>query len=109
MGYKPVEVLKEDGKFVVQVTFREPFEHFFEIGKHVARFENVLDANRLAEKVRAAFKKIGLSRSLSFALNLDHWNFHSSAYNELCKKSNPVYDYPTSTWAKRRLAQFDNN
>jgi hypothetical protein len=66
--------------FTVEVTFRECFEYFFEIAHHHFQFEAVYDANKLAEKVRAAFKEIGLSKSKSFALARDRWIYTSSAY-----------------------------
>jgi hypothetical protein len=66
-------------KFVVQVTFREPFEHLFEIAEHAARFEHMIDANALAERVRIAVKENGW-KSPSFVFDNEWWHYSSSAY-----------------------------
>lgn len=105
----PVEVIQEKGKFRVQVTYREPFEYFFEIAVHAARFAHPYDANRLADRVKAAFKEIGLTKSVSFALDHEKWIFRSSAYNDKCKKVIEEFDVPATPSAIRRDAYQDMN
>lgn len=85
--------------FTVEVTYREPFEYFFEIAHHHFQFEAAYDANKLAEKVRAAFKQIGLSKSLSFALDRAHWIYTSSCCTSIMKGSPSYAPFPPSAAA----------
>jgi hypothetical protein len=71
--------LKLGSKYVVQVTFREPFEHLFEICTHAARFEHMLDANALKVRVEAALKENGW-KSPAFVFDNEWWRYSSSAY-----------------------------
>ncbi len=100
------EVINDKGRFLVQVTHREPFEDFFEIAIHEARFESRLDAQRLADRVQAA-----MVEAYPFTLKpLDEarWNFVSSASNVRFKAPAPAEVFvPTSAWAKRRIDQID--
>ncbi len=93
--YKTVDVREifsgpDKGRFYVQVTFREPCEDLFEIADHIAHFEDRAAADRLVVRVAAAFKEIGLSRSKSFALSADCWNYVSSAFRP-CVAKNETY------------------
>ena len=85
-----VEVLREKSSWIVQVTFREPFEYFFEIAVHQGRFDHPRDASRLADRVRAAIKKNGWA-SPSIVLDSDRWGYRSSAYDgRYHKKVEPI-------------------
>lgn len=83
-----VEVIFQKGYHRVEVTFREPFEYFFEIAMHVGKFKHPRDANKLAKRVREKFREIGLSKSLAFALSEDQWNYRSSAYSGRMERKN---------------------
>ena len=102
-----VEVVKEAEGFAVQVTFREPFEYFFEITTHTARFVSMRDAVTLRERVRAKVKEIGLSKSISCILDRDHWNYSSSAYDGRMKVYNKTKIIQPSARALREEATYD--
>ena len=100
-----IESLKKDGKHLVQVTFREPFEDMFEIAQHDGRFEAYSDAARFAEKVSAAVRENGLARSVACVLSMDHWNYVSSVYDgRYHGKAVPAVVYPMSDRARAALA-----
>jgi hypothetical protein len=102
-----VEVFKSDEGFAVRVTYRDPFEYFFEIAVHVARFESGRDAIFLAERVRAKIKEIGLSKSISCILDPQHWNYSSSAYEGRMKVHNPLKIVKPSARALHEEATYD--
>lgn len=102
-----VEILKERNGFVVQVTWREPFEDMFEIAAHVARFENRLDAIRLQERVSAAVKAVGWD-SPSKVLDAAHWNYRSSVYDGRFNAVGPApVVVPTSARALAQIEAYD--
>ena len=102
-----VEVIKRDEGFAVQVTYRDPFEYFFEIAVHVARFKSGRDAIWLAERVRAKIKESGLSKSVSCVLDSDHWNYSSSAYDQRMKRHNPIKVIEPSARAIQEEMSYD--
>lgn len=99
-----IEVIREPaykgGLFRVQATFREPFEYFFEIAQHNARFEHPRDAARLAERVRKAIKENGLARSYSFVIGRNHWSYSSSACKSRLGSESETFVVPASETAK---------
>lgn len=104
-----VEVQREKDGYVVQVTYREPFEYFFEIAVHNARFAHPRDANHLAERVRAKLKENGLGRSYSFAISRDHWTYRSSAYSGRMGSNGQVFKVtptPSAIRADQRQDAF---
>lgn len=76
-----VKVEQDREGFFVEVVFREPFEHFFEIARHNVRFKTRRGAENLAARVKEKIREIGLSKSLSYALNETYWEYVSSAYD----------------------------
>jgi hypothetical protein len=102
-----VEVFKDREGFAVRVTYRDPFEYFFEIAVHVVRFESGRDAGFLAEKVRAKIKEIGLSKSIACILNPQYWNYSSSAYEGRMKVQNPIRIAKPSALAVHEEATYD--
>lgn len=102
-----VEVFKDREGFAVRVTYRDPFEYFFEIAVHVARFESGRDAVFLAERIRAKIKEIGLSKSIACILDPQHWNYSSSAYEGRMKVHNPLKIVKPSARALHEEATYD--
>lgn len=94
-----VEVLKGDSGFFVRATFREPFEYFFEIADHNARFESAIDARDLADRVQAALKENGW-QSPSFVIKRDFWTYNSSAYDPRMGTTGKIWNVPMSRKAK---------
>lgn len=86
-----VEIITRDNAFAVQVTFREPFEYFFEIAVHNARFTDRTQAQRLADRVQAALRENGIARSHSFVIGRDYWTYTSSAYTARMGTEGVVY------------------
>lgn len=107
-----VEVVRAYGRepgWNVEICYREPFEDLFEIAVHVSRFENIWDANRLAERVRAAVKGV-YPKSPACALDATQWVYRSSAYRSLAQMAsdNPAPAFvPTSEAAKRAAMYYD--
>ena len=96
-----VEVQQRKDGFVVQVTYREPFEDLFEIAEHNARFEHPRDAHRLAERVRAKLRENGLGRSYSFVINRAHWTYVSSAWSSQMGTEGQMFHVPATPAALR--------
>tara|TARA_B100000678_G_scaffold202258_1_gene170168 strand:+ start:72 stop:374 length:303 start_codon:yes stop_codon:yes gene_type:complete len=84
-------VTNRDNTFAVQTTFREPFEYFFEIATHNARFTSRERAENLANRVRKALRENGLSRSHSFVIGREHWTYTSSAYKDRMGTDGAIY------------------
>ena len=102
-----VEVIKCKEGFAVQVTYRDPFEYFFEIAIHAARFESARDAIYLAERVKAKINEIGLSKSVACILDPKHWNYSSSAYEGRMKVCNPIKTVKPSARAIQEEMSYD--
>ena len=97
------EVIQRDGKWIVEATWREPMEYFFEIAEFAGRFESKIDAVRVAARVQEAARK-EFPRSQSYALDVAKWNYRSSACEGIMARRNPTFVIPVSEYAKQVAA-----
>lgn len=104
-----VEVISTRQGYAVEITYREPFEDIFEIAVHNARFESIIDAHRLKDRVKAAAHGV-YPKSVSFALDSKCWNYRSSAYKsckELQAMAVDVVMIPASQYSKDLVMRGD--
>ena len=102
-----VEVVREGGYHRVQVTYREPFEDFFEIAVHVAKFVHPRDASRLRDRVQAAIRAIAPQMSPGCALTQGLWNYRSSAQYDVMQSLCVEYVVEPSERAKAEDLAYD--
>lgn len=108
LPYKPVEVIREkDGTFAVKLTWREPMEYFFEIAVHRARFEYVIDANRLMNRIKHRLDtREDRWQSVANAIDPEQWDYHSSAYDGRYKAApRPTFRVPQTERAAALATQ----
>ena len=84
MQVTKVEIIQVERNWMVQITYREPFEDIFEIAQHVGRLESKLDAEHLRDRVLRA---VGMVYPQSPRMALDEllWNWTSSVSDALYK------------------------
>jgi hypothetical protein len=100
-----IEVLKPRGNHlhVVQICYR--IEDMYETIWFSGEFENIIDANKFADRVREKIRGLKCFQVAHEALNLDHWLWVPSKaipYGQfhVAPKAKP-YVIPTSEEAKR--------
>ncbi len=75
-----VKVVQDSkGYFVVEIVYRESSEDIFEIARHNARFSDLKKAMKLSERVQKTIRA-NYPHSPVKVLNLQYWEFSSSAY-----------------------------
>jgi len=98
-----LEVIEIKGRYTVQATFREPFEYFFEIAVHNARYASKADAEKLIDIVRRGLRNDREEngyRSESFIICRHFWTYQSSAYKDRMGTEGEVYEVEENFYAK---------
>lgn len=96
-----VEIVQVGREYLVEITYREPFEDMFEIAQHAARFESKLDAELLQARVKKAVVA-NFPNSPRTVLDDLLWTWTSSMIEALYKRP-PVGTFKVPT-SKKTLA-----